>query len=125
VQLAVLVIGLFVLGPHWGIAGVALAVDAMLVVGIALLLWMARTDVDFSLARLLVVPGSAVVLGTVLARAAIMLPGVLGSDWRTAAIKVLVFSCVYGMILLALERHQFSDMFSFLGRIYERSPLGL
>lgn len=69
-QLVVLVLGLFVLGPRLGIAGVALAVDAMLVVGIMFLLWRARAYVDFSLPRLFAVPGLAVCLGTLRTRAA-------------------------------------------------------
>ena len=36
VQLSVLLIGLFVLGTRWGVNGVALAVDIMLLVGIAI-----------------------------------------------------------------------------------------
>jgi O-antigen/teichoic acid export membrane protein len=113
-QLAVMGMGLFVLGPPLGIAGVALAVDAMLVVGIALLLWQARKHVDFSLWTLFAAPGIAVILGMGLARGAIVLPGILGSPWRTGSLKTAVFSIAYGLILLILERRQLLKMFSFL-----------
>lgn len=106
VQLVVLVIGLFALGPRWGIEGVALAVDAMLVVGIALLLWQAKAHVHFSLLRLFGVPSIALVVGMVAGRAAIMLPGILGSPWRTGSVKTAVFLVTYVGLVLLLERRQ-------------------
>jgi O-antigen/teichoic acid export membrane protein len=114
VQLVVLTAGLFLLGPPLGITGVALAVDIMLVVGIVILLLRARRYVDFSLVRLFVAPGLALLVGLLLARAAITLPGVLGSDWRTAFVKLAVFSTTFGIVLLISERQQFSEMFTML-----------
>lgn len=104
IQLAVMVIGLFLLGPWLGIAGVALAVDVMLVVGIAILLWRVRRYVDFSLKRLFAVPALALTLGMLLGRGVIEIPGTRGSDWRTGFFKAIVFSLVYGGVLLGLER---------------------
>jgi hypothetical protein len=49
-----------------------------------------------------------------LARGAIVLPGILGSPWRTGSLKTAVFSIAYGLILLILERRQLLKMFSFL-----------
>ena len=106
VQLAVLLIGLFVFGPRWNIAGVALAVDMMLVTGIGLLLWQARTHVDFSFRRLFAVPMLALAFSMAIARAAIIIPGVLGSDWRTGVVKVVVFSLLYVGTSLLLDREQ-------------------
>jgi O-antigen/teichoic acid export membrane protein len=57
VQLAVMAVGLVTLGPRWGIAGVALAVDIMLLVGIAILLRQSRKFVDFSTKVLFLAPG--------------------------------------------------------------------
>lgn len=110
IQLAVLLAGLFLLGPSWDIAGVALAVDAMLVVGIVALLWQVRTHVDFSFTRLFVAPVLALGIAMVLARQAILLPGVLGSDWRAGAIKAIVFVALYGAVLLIFERRELSRM---------------
>jgi len=93
---------------------VALAVDVMLVVGIAILLWRARVHVDFSLRRLFLVPGLALVLGMLFGRGPIMLPGVVGTHWESSAVKALVFSCVYSLTLLTIERGQVSETFSFL-----------
>jgi O-antigen/teichoic acid export membrane protein len=114
IQLAVLVVGLVSLGSFLGIAGVALAVDAMLVLGTAILLWQARTYVDFSLGSLFAVPGLALLVGLFLSLGVVGLPGIEGSDWRTGFAKIMVFSVVYGVILLALERHQLSETLSIL-----------
>jgi PST family polysaccharide transporter len=116
VQLVVLVVGLFALGFPFGIAGVALAVDLMLVVGIALMLWQARIFVDFSVKRLFVVPALALVLGLALGYGAIEIPGVGGSDWWTGGIKALVFSVVYGVILFVLERQEIIEMLQLFAR---------
>jgi O-antigen/teichoic acid export membrane protein len=104
VQLVVLIVGLVSLGPWLGISGVAIAVDAMLVVGIALLLWQARTYVDYSLRRLLLVPGLALLAGIGLASAAVAIPALQGSDWVTGAVKTVVFTATYLGIVLLLER---------------------
>ena len=116
VQLVVLVIGLIVLGPRLGIVGVALAVDVMFVLGIAILLWLVRAYVDISLWRLFAVPGLSLGLGMLLARGAILLPGVLGSDWRTGIVKFAVFSTVYSAILLVFEWHQIVKLLSWVTR---------
>jgi O-antigen/teichoic acid export membrane protein len=112
VQLVVLVLGLFFLGRPLGIAGVALAVDLMLVVGIALLLWQARAHVDFSAWRLFAAPGLALLLGVLLARGALTLPKAVGSDWLTAFVKIAAFSVAYGLTLIGLERRYLLEMLS-------------
>jgi O-antigen/teichoic acid export membrane protein len=116
IQLAVMVVGLFLLGPAWGIAGVALAVDLMLVVGIAILLYQSRKYVDFSVKTLFLAPGIGIALGMALALMAMTLPGVLGSPWRTGIVKASVFALVYGVTLLILERHRLLDMYSMLSK---------
>ncbi|MGD8623434.1 MAG: oligosaccharide flippase family protein [Anaerolineae bacterium] len=120
VQLVALVLGLFLLGPRWGIAGVALAVDVMLIVGIGLLLWQAREYVRFSVRRMFLVPTLALALGMAGGRAAIMIPGILGSPWRTGAMKVVVFSVVYAVVLLLLERDQIPMLLRILGQLRSR-----
>jgi O-antigen/teichoic acid export membrane protein len=116
VQLVVMLVGLFTLGPRWGIAGVALAVDMMLIVGIVILLYQSRKYVDFSIKALFLVPGIGLVLGALLARAAIALPGVAGSPWRTGILKAFVFSSLYGVILFLLERRQLQKMLQFFSK---------
>lgn len=106
VQMVVLITGLTTLGPRFGIAGVALAVDAMVLVGIVLLIWQSRIHVDFSIFRLLGVPGVGLALALLTARGAVELPGVLGSDWHTGAVKSVSFLLTYAIVLLALEGRQ-------------------
>ncbi|MGD2207178.1 MAG: oligosaccharide flippase family protein, partial [Anaerolineae bacterium] len=106
VQLVVLVIGLWILGPALGIEGVAVAVDVMLVVGIGLLLWQAREHVQFSLRRMFAVPTAALIVGMIAGRAAILVPGILGSPWRTGSVKIAVFLVLYVGVVVLLERDQ-------------------
>ncbi|GAB4532334.1 MAG: hypothetical protein Fur0018_20910 [Anaerolineales bacterium] len=51
-QMVIMLGGLFTLGNLWGIEGVALTADIMLIAGIGLLLWQVRVHVQFSLWRL-------------------------------------------------------------------------
>jgi O-antigen/teichoic acid export membrane protein len=115
-QLAVLVAGLFLLGPWLGIAGVALAVDAMLIIGISVLLYKARDHVDFSVARLFAAPGLALTIGLLLAYKAGTSLWAAGNDWRSGAVKTVVFSAVYGISLLGLEHRQLPKMVSAVAR---------
>jgi O-antigen/teichoic acid export membrane protein len=104
VQLGVMVVGLAVLVPSLGIAGVALAVDLMLLAGIAVLLLQARAYVNYSFVALFGAPALALSLAIILGRLSIELPGVVGSDWRTAGAKLSVCIIVYSCILGLLER---------------------
>jgi lipopolysaccharide exporter len=103
VQLAVLVGGLFAFGLPWGVNGAALAINVMLLVGTALFLWQARRFVDFSLWRLFAAPVTAVVLGFAGAEIGAALTGESPS-WLPALVRLVVFSLVYALVLLALER---------------------
>lgn len=106
VQLAVMLVSLFVFGNRWGIAGVAIAVNMMLLSGIILLLWQARAYVQFSIRRLFAVPAFALLVAMVLARAAIEIPGIRSSLWLIGAAKTIVFISVYSLVILLLERDQ-------------------
>lgn len=103
-QLLVILVGLYGLGPRLGITGVALAVDAMMVTGIALLLWQARAHVSFSPGRLFGVPSLALILGILLTAGVLALPGAAGTDWQTGLVKVVAFSLTYGVVLFIFER---------------------
>ena len=103
---------MLILGPRWGISGVALAVDLMLVVGIALLLWQARAYVSFSARRLFAVPSLALLLGLPAGLAASQLPAFTRSDWTTAAAKTVVFAAVYALVLVLFERKELAKMIS-------------
>jgi O-antigen/teichoic acid export membrane protein len=116
VQLGVMLIGLFVLGPVFGIMGVALAVDLMLVLGIALLLGKAHAYVDYSLREMFAAPMFALIVGLPLALGASMLPGLPASDWYTGAAKLAVFSVVYSGILVLSEYDRLSETLTILKR---------
>jgi O-antigen/teichoic acid export membrane protein len=106
VQLVILVIGLFILGPLLGINGVAIAVDVMLLAGIAYMFHQARVHVLFSVKRMFAVPALGLIVGLGAAYAVIgfLLPAV--SPWISASVKIGVFSILYTSIILLLERDQ-------------------
>lgn len=110
VQLIVLIAGLYVLGMSFGISGVALAVNIMLVVGLGIMLRQARSYVDFSLSRLFFVPGLALILGLIITYAALSLMPASLSVWLAIAVKSSVFVVVFGGVLLALERKETISM---------------
>jgi O-antigen/teichoic acid export membrane protein len=116
IQLIVLFIGLFLLGRTYGIIGVALAVDIMLTVGIALLLWQARQYADFSTLRMFFVPGVALTVGLALSVWVSTLTGIIGNDLRTASAKIVTLTTIYSAILFILERHQLQKMISSLSK---------
>lgn len=113
-QLVVMAAGLFALGPRLGIAGVALAVNAMLAVGIAVLLWQARTYVDLSLRRLFAAPTVALalaLLGT-LAAGRGLVPA--ESLWASLALKALLFSALFAAVLALLDRGTLRELTAYV-----------
>ncbi len=102
-QLLVMVAGLFLLGPRWGVSGVALAVDLMLLFGIALLFWQARPYVQFSARRLFGAPLLALTGGLAAGLGWQSLSG-MALSWQGAVWKGAGFAFPYAMALIALER---------------------
>lgn len=118
-QLAVLLIGLFTLGNAWGITGVAIAVNLMLIVGIVLLLWKARSFVDFSLWRLFAAP--VVALGVAMMAAQVItfveLPTVsIDQGYFRGVLMAVVFTLIYSAVLLILEFRQIQEVSVLLKR---------
>lgn len=110
IQLVVMLIGLAALAPRWGIVGVAIAVNAMLVVGIVLLLSAVRRYVDFSVWWLFFVPTVALGAGLLFGRLSLLIPNISGNPWRTGGAKLLVFTLIYSLILLLFEYRQIRQM---------------
>ena len=113
VQLVVLVGGLYLVGPTWGISGVALVLNAMFLVGLALMLYRARTYVDFSTARLVAVPLLGLLAGVTLSVLSLQLMIAAGRypvDWARAVVKALPFALGYCGVLFAFERGELLDM---------------
>jgi len=123
VQLVVMVAGLFFLGLPFGITGVALAVDLMLLVGIALLLFQARGYVDFSLIKLFAVPALALLLALSSTGAIFFFDLFSLNDWLSALLKLVVFTTAYSATLLALEFRQALNMIASLRNSWlDRGP---
>ena len=113
-QLAALIAGLFIFGNLWGISGVAIAVNLMIITGIVILFQQARIYVQFSIRRLFFTPALALIVGMLIARLSIEIPGVLGSYWFTGGIKAIVFSFIYGSIIFAFEHHELPILIRYL-----------
>jgi O-antigen/teichoic acid export membrane protein len=102
-QLVVMIVGLFTLGRNFGIEGVGIAVDLMLLVGIILLYADVKPYVDFSIPRLFSAP--LISLGIAIAFTFLMLKS-LGSgrsDWLLLVLESLIFCGVYILALVSLE----------------------
>lgn len=115
IQLLVMLVGLFTLGNFYGIEGVALAVDGMLLVGIVLIFMFVHPYVDFSLLRLFAAPALALGVGLALAWFVGGYWKAAFSDWLAGALKTLLFGLGYFVVLFAFER---SLIFSQAREIY-------
>ena len=65
VQFIVLLIGLFLFGLNFGIEGVAFAIDVMLVIGVVLLFYFIRPNVDYSLIKLFGTPSISLIISMI------------------------------------------------------------
>jgi len=113
VQFAILMLGLFLLGPSLNIIGVTLAVDLMLLVGIILLLMQVKAYVDFSLPRLFAAPSFSLFLGLLVAALVAQWVDFSGVLWLQAVVKAGCFGLVYGVSLFAIERRSILEMVKF------------
>lgn len=116
-QLLLLVLGLLILGPRWGIEGVAMAVNFMVIIAVIVFFWQARRYVDYSLRRLFIIPGGALVAAFAGGVLAVMFSDDAWSVWLTALLKGVVFVSIFGAILFTFERH---DILSMLRQIRSR-----
>jgi len=116
VQLVVMVIGLFILGKLFSIEGVALAVDIMMVVGIAMVLKQAREYVDYSFRKLFSMP--------ILAVLAALAAGFTFDHFYAAAfshvisgiIKVIGFSSIYLGVLALFDRREMKVFYRYFNQ---------
>jgi PST family polysaccharide transporter/lipopolysaccharide exporter len=102
-QIVLLVLGLFTLGYRFGISGVALSVNLMLVAGIILLLYFVNPHIDFSLLRLFGAPIIAMILalgGTLLVQ---RFWEFQFSFWVTGFIKSVSFTGIFLASLYLIE----------------------
>ncbi len=106
VRLIVFIPSVFLLGRKFGINGVAVAADLMLLIGLALLFWQARRFVDFSLWRMFLVPSLGLSLAGLAALGVQHLVPLPGDWWRLIG-KVIVAFVVYSSVSLLLERQEY------------------
>lgn len=104
-QVIVLAALMIPLGQRFGIEGVAVALAISALSGTAALLVTARRHVDIDLRRLFLTPTLALGLGLTAAYAAVRIPGVLGEDWRTGAVKLAAFAVSSLGVMALFERH--------------------
>lgn len=113
IQLTALIAGLYLFGRAWGIVGVALVVNGVLLLGLAPLMRAARDYVDYSARRLFIGPGMALASGTAAAQVALWAlcrAVACPNDWITGITKAMIFSAVFGGVLFAIEREDISHM---------------
>jgi O-antigen/teichoic acid export membrane protein len=109
-QLLTFVPAVIVLANYFGINGIALAADLMLVTGVTLMLPQVRRLVDFSLWKLFCYPTIGLFLGagiSLLVR--LSLP--IASDWASLLVKGGTAAIVYIFILFLFEYQQYRKMF--------------
>jgi len=113
-QLGVLVLGLLILGPRLETAGVALAVDMMAVLGMAVFFRLVGSHVDLSIPRLFAAPSLALITALLLGSAATAFPGLAGPSWQSGLAKLAAFTGIYWVLLALLEYAQLRDMVLFV-----------
>jgi len=110
IQLTVMIAGLFTLGSIYGIEGVAIAVDLMMLVGIALILLRAREYVDLSLKNLFLFPTIGMLLGMVIVLYFESSLNLFFGDVISALIKAFSFSAAYFAIVLLFDRKEIQSV---------------
>ncbi len=121
VQLAALIAGLYLLGRAWGITGVAIVVDGVLLLGLAPLLYRARAYVDFSSRRLFIAPVIALATGSaaaLLASSGLCRVVTCPSDWLTGLVKGIAFTAIFGAVLFVWERQEILALLARVRGIY-------
>jgi PST family polysaccharide transporter len=112
-QLAFFVPAVIVGARAWGIDGVAVAADLMLLIGLITLFPQLRRWVDFSTRRMLGYP----VLGLALGLGAGLLVDqrlALSGDWPSLLTKLVAFTLPYVAVLLLFERQEYRRNFQLL-----------
>jgi O-antigen/teichoic acid export membrane protein len=103
VQFVILGIGLLILGPLFEITGVAIAADIMMVSGIGLMIIKARTFVDISLRKMFQGPILGLIISSGITWGILLAVPANFGDWVIIAIKTLIFTLTYGIVLFLLE----------------------
>jgi len=110
IQITFLGVSLITLGNALGIIGVAMSMDVMVLVGILILLLLARRFVDFSLLQLFLFPSVALIVAMLTAYLAQNIPGWPLSDLFSGILKSLIYIVTFCVLILLLERKRIYKM---------------
>ncbi|MFN2144353.1 MAG: polysaccharide biosynthesis C-terminal domain-containing protein, partial [Anaerolineales bacterium] len=110
IQLGIMLLGLFTLGFRYGIVGVAIAVDLMLILGLFLQLLLARDHVDYSWKDMFLNPFLCLIGGLVLY---LVTSGWYhpANSWGAIIYSSLAFSLGYIGLYLLLEYHRLTGVY--------------
>jgi O-antigen/teichoic acid export membrane protein len=111
IQLIVLAISVPLLGTFYGIDGVASAATFMMIVGTSYLILQSKNFVDISYLRLFGVPLFSLIIGMIIAYGINMKIGLLDFYWQNGILKLFVFSMLYIISLVVIERKQIYRLF--------------
>ena len=121
IQLGVLFLGLFIFGNLWGISGVAIAVNFMILIGIMIMFWQARSYVQFSILRLFGSPLLALISGLLIAYLVIFIVGDNNSYWVTGLSKTLAFGVTYTVLILLFEYKEIPTLINYARLVFQGS----
>lgn len=116
IQLGVLAMGLFLLGPEFGIEGVAVAVDIMLLTGMGMLMNNARKFIDINISKTFLVPVGILVLSL---GGSVYLFSILNIPFNLVGIMLIksaLFLGLYGVGLFLFDRRTISELGIFAWR---------
>jgi len=114
-QLLTLIIALLALGFKYGISGVAIAVDIMLATGLIIFLYIAKSYVKLNIKKMFLNPMIAISASMITG----LLPSILGititeNYYLLAIIKGSIFSIVYFLILLIIDKQQLIPIYTII-----------
>jgi O-antigen/teichoic acid export membrane protein len=116
-QMAILILGLFTFGNMWGIEGVALAIDVMLLAGILFMFYRAIDYVDIDLKNLFLVPVIAITVAILIALLGLRMMSFVTTDWHTGGVKLILFSLIYIGIILVVEFREILELYEMVANI--------
>jgi O-antigen/teichoic acid export membrane protein len=108
-QLLIFVPAVVILAHYFGINGVAVAADLMLLVGIALILPQVRKFIDFSWWKMFRYPGIGLFLAGISALLAEQCLSIR-SDWLSLLMKGGIAAVVYSLVLLTFEHAKYTEI---------------
>jgi O-antigen/teichoic acid export membrane protein len=118
-QLACFIPAVILMAFQWGIEGVAIAADLMLVVGLAVRWHYARRHVDFSAWQMFRYPTLALLMAGGVAFYFAQSQRLTG-DWSALLVKGTIYCLTYSLILLLFERMEYIENAKVIYRLLSR-----